>query len=421
LGINVDLFIFVGSVIILLGLAGELVVRRYLIPISLSLIFFGYVVGIVHLSLFGVTYLPISAGPFLKVAPIFATFALIMILFYGGLEIKISSFSKQITRIMIEVNLYVLLGIFSIGFLTMYFLHWDVWSSLLMGSMVGGETTAAVVVPLTKILRMSEETKAFLILESALNSIYSVVFYFAFLRVILGGSPTAGAILSGIGIALVAGVLSGVGFGLLWRVIAIRLEHFQFAYAVAIVVLMFSYLASNPFNGGFISVVVFGLVAVPRNKDSILLLQTDNEGMLSARESSLRSNYLNSFQQEIAFVLEAFFFAFMGLLLTELPSATVLTDLFYGLVFTSLLFGLRFVSSRVSTMQSSMWQEKNLILFTMAQGLTPAVLAVSTYTYLPATAPEYLALTLSVILFTNLVTIGAPIISRWANRQVVHS
>ncbi|MGI0081420.1 MAG: hypothetical protein ACRECH_17590, partial [Nitrososphaerales archaeon] len=91
----------------------------------------------------------------------------------------------------------------------------------------------------------------------------------------------------------------------------------------------------------------------------------------------------------------------------------------YGGAFTLTLFGIRFVVSRVSTFRSPITEDRNLILFTIAQGLTPAVLAVSTFTYGLPNAPIYLALTLAVILYTNIITVGMPIVAKMGQRSAV--
>jgi cell volume regulation protein A len=438
LALNVDFLFFLATITILLGIVGELVSRRYPVPIPLFLLLLGYLLGVVSLpKLFGQIFhssntslLPLPVSPFLTIAPLFATFAIMMILFYGGMELKISRLSQEIPRVLIQVNAYVLAGILAVALLTILFLHWDVWSSLLMGSIVGGETTAAVVVPMTKIVRMRNETKTFLILESALNSIYSVVFFFGFLREVQGQSLGVAGVFSAIGIAVLAGVLCGLGFGYLWRWISPFLDDFDFKYILVLAFVLVAYLISNFFyGGGLVSSLIFGFVAF-RTKSTPKGKKTFEENgieELGIAESKVRvavetpppnsgpatnTIYLSTIQHEITLLLETFFFVLMGLLLTEIPSSTVYTTLLYGGIFTMVLFGIRLGASRLSTLRSSIIEDRNLILFTMAQGLTPAVLAVSTFTYSLPNAPIYLGLTLAVILYTNLITVAVPFIAR---------
>ncbi|MGI0085024.1 MAG: cation:proton antiporter, partial [Nitrososphaerales archaeon] len=287
------------------------------------------------------------------------------------MELKISRLSREIPRVLIQVNAYVLSGIFAVAALTMLLLHWDIWSSLLMGSIVGGETTAVVVVPLTKVVKMRGETKTFLVLESTLNSIYSVVFFLAFLRVVQGASLGVGGILSGIGIAVLAGLLCGLGLGYLWRWLSAKLTEFDFRYVLVLVFVFVAYLISDSFGGGgLVSSLIFGFVAfrsgAPRKKsqkpgEKAEIKAPANLASTQSSTSAGSTIYLNTIQHEITLVLETFFFVMMGLLLTEIPSNTVSKTLAYGGAFTLTLFGIRFVVSRVSTFRSPISEDRNLI------------------------------------------------------------
>jgi cell volume regulation protein A len=447
LPVNADFLISVAAIVITLGLLGDLIMKRQPLPASLVLILLGYLLGTI--SFHGVLrlifpgtntpLLPLPVSPFLTIAPLFAILALMMILFYGGLELKMSSFLKEIPRILIQVNIYVLAGIFSIAVLTIFLLHWDFWSSLLMGSIIGGETTAAVVVPLTKLVKMSQKTKTFLILESTINSIYSVVFFFAFLRVIQGEALGILGILTKIGEAVFVGALVGALFAYIWRWISPSLKNFEFSYVVVLLFVFVAYILADFTGGGLVSSLVFGFMAFrvrnrtrnARMEEMVLNNPTNNnddwlveryrvdEIPLVRNGSDSNTDYLKRIHNEMTFVMKTFFFVLMGLLLTQIPRSIIYLTLLYGGIFTLTMFGIRFVASRISTFRSSMSEDKNLILFTMAQGLTPAVLAVSTFSFGLSYAPIILALTLAVILYTNVITIGAPIMGRMGRKKRV--
>ena len=441
MALNIEFLILLVTIIMFIGLAGDLLMKRFPIPTPLFLIFLGYLLGTITLPI-GMSFLfpgasgsllPLPIAPFLSIAPLFSTIALIIILFYGGLEIRSSDFLRNIPRVLIEVNIYVLLGILSIAGLVTFFFHWDIWTALLMGSIVGGETSAAVVVPLTKLVKMSEATKTFLILESTLNSIYSVVFYFTFLRVIQGQGGGLAEVLSGIGVSILSGVIAGVAMGYLWRFISPALSDFDFSYVVAILLVLSAYLISNYFGGGLVSSLAFGLVAFRRSSlpSSPASLEIDgltyrneahpNSSSLANSEDEAQSyevTYLSRTHYEITFVMKTFFFVLLGLLLTAIPSHVVYSALSYGALFTLALFALRFLASRISTFKSSFKPERNLILFTMAQGLTPAVLAVSTVSFGVPDGSMILSLALAVILYTNILSIGTPIFARLGRKAV---
>ncbi|MDH2899998.1 MAG: cation:proton antiporter [archaeon] len=442
MALNIEFLILLVTIIMFIGLGGDLLMKRFPIPTPLFLVFFGYLLGTITLPI-GMSFLfpgtsgsllPLPTAPFLSIAPLFSTIALIIILFYGGLEIRSSDFLRNIPRVLIEVNIYVLLGILSIAGLATFLFHWDIWTALLMGSIVGGETSAAVVVPLTKLVKMSEATKTFLILESTLNSIYCVVFYFTFLRVIQGQGTGPAEVLSGIGVSILSGVVAGVALGYLWRFISPALSDFDFSYVVAILLVLSAYLISNYFGGGLVSSLAFGLVAFRRSSLPSSPASLEIDGLTYRNEASPNSSsslanskdgaksyevtYLSRTHYEITFVMKTFFFVLLGLLLTAIPSNVVYSALSYGALFTLALFALRFLASRISTFKSSFKPERNLILFTMAQGLTPAVLAVSTVSFGVPDASMILSLALAVILYTNILTMGSPIFARLGRKAV---
>ncbi len=428
MALNVDFLVFLVTLTVLVGLVGDLITKRYSIPASVFLITFGYLLGRISLpaeiAVFPGTsspLLPLPVLPFLTIAPLFANFALIMILFYGGLELKISNPLREIPRVLIQVNIYVLMGILTISSLTVLLLHWSIPIALLMGSIIGGETTAALIVPLTKIIKISEQTRAFLVLESTINSIYLIVFFFAFLSVIQGQNLAWLSLLIGIGTPILSGIVVGIAFGYAWRKISPAFSNFEFSYVLILVFVLGAFLVSGYFGGGVVSSLVFGYVIFRKSRpkktrngdqvkaDSVTPLQnqeTEDEG------PSRDVNYLKRIHYELTFILKTFFFVLMGLLLTTIPTDTIYITFFYGGIFTLALLGIRFVASVISTVRSPLEADRNIILFTVAQGLTPAVLAVTALTDNVQNSPLILALTLAVILYTNIITIGSSVAAR---------
>ncbi len=421
-----DFAVFLLVIIVFIGLAGDAITKRYSIPASIFLIMFGYVLGELRVPgtlVFpgtSTTLLPLPVSPFLTIAPLFATFALLMILFYGGVELKISNPLNEIPRVLIQVNIYVLLGILTISSMTVLLLHWSIPTALLMGSIVGGETTAALIVPLTKLIKLTERTRTFLVLESTINSIYAIVFFFSFLNVIEGQKFDLFSILLGIGIPVLSGIVTGFIFAYLWRRMSFAFSNFEFAYVIVLIFVLAAFLISGYFGGGVISSLVFGYFAFRRKRLTPITSGTVEDGSTARFQNQIDEddeisrdiNYLKRIQYELTFLLKTFFFVLMGLLLTTIPVTTIYTTFLYGGLFTFALFTIRFVASTLSTMRSPLESDRNIILFTMAQGLTPAVLAVTAVTANLPDSQLILAITLAVILYTNVITIGASVIAR---------
>ena len=163
-----------------------------------------------------------------------------------------------------------------------------------------------------------------------------------------------------------------------------------------------------------LSSLVFGFVALRgRKAKSNINITTDTnpDDSLNRDEKDYKLagniKYLNRIHYELTFVLKTFFFVLMGLILTVIPVATIFTTFLYAGIFTLALFGIRFLASTLSTAGSPLEGDRNIVLFTIAQGLTPAVLAVSAITYDVPNSQIILAVTLAVILYTNIITIRA--------------
>ena len=183
------------AAILIIGFLGDLFFKKTGIPFFIFLIFMGIVLGPV------LNVLP--REPLLPALAIFAELTLLMVLFYGGLDTRFDAALKGGGRAFIQVTIYVLASTTIIGLLVNLLLEWDILQSFIFASMVGGETTAAVVIPLSRSLNFEEVTVAFLTLESAMNTIFSIVLFFTFV----------GAYTTGVSDWLSAVTTIGVDFG----------------------------------------------------------------------------------------------------------------------------------------------------------------------------------------------------------------
>lgn len=90
-------------------------------------------------------------------------------------------------------------------------LGWGFLQSLIFASMVGGEITAAVVIPLAFTLKLTGEVRSILTIETAVSTVYSVVLFYAFLENWVRGSlsylDTVSSIFGRFAIGIVLGVV----------------------------------------------------------------------------------------------------------------------------------------------------------------------------------------------------------------------
>ena len=125
-------------------------------------------------------------------------------------------------------------------------------------------------------------------------------------------------------------------------------------------------------------------------------------------------------QSEITFILKTFFFVFLGLILS-----LSFSSLYFGLEFGAVILGVlliaRTIAVYVSTHKSDMVKDRIPIFISLAQGLTPATLAILALEDGIPQATTFLILVTYVIIFTNVVTTAGAFISLRGKKVIDHN
>jgi len=151
----------------------------------------------------------------LAITPYFSALALIIILFDGGLNMKIREAVKNSPRALIMALMGWTLNVLITAAFCKVFLGWRLLNGLLLGSIVGGGSSL-IVIALTRKLGVNEEVETLLSLESILTDVLCTVGAFAAINIILSGEISLEVALSSVGIAFSVGILVGLGFGVIW-------------------------------------------------------------------------------------------------------------------------------------------------------------------------------------------------------------
>ena len=117
---------------------------------------------------------------------------------------------------------------------------------------------------------------------------------------------------------------------------------------------------------------------------------------------------LGIFQGEITFLLETFFFVFLGLIFIINPQQ-IITNLGIGIFLLAILLAFRTLATMVSTKGSDLRKDRSKIILLNAQGLTPATLAIIAVNAGLPLGNTFLSLVTYVIILTNIVTTGGSI------------
>ncbi len=404
--INEIIFFSIIAGIIFLGFGGEIFFKRTGISYYLFLILIGVILGPV-LGVF-------PREPLIPVLGIFASFTLIMILFYSGMDMKIKEVIRGSPRTVLQVTIYVVSSIFIIGLALHLILKWELIQSLIFGSMVGGETASVVVIPLSRSLKLGQSTVTFLTLESILNSIYSIVFYSAFLDLYKTGGTNWTAPLVTIGMNFTIGITLGVILSVAWMFTLRFFRDFKYTYVLTLGLVLITYAVTEELHGsGLVAVLIFGLFLGSSKTVLSRLRQKFDVAELNVQ--------FHKFQGEMSFLMETFFFVFLGLVFVINPSE-IFSNLILGLFILGILMVFRFVATKISTRNSDLNEDRRIIFLLCAQGVVPATLSIAALGEGLPLANTFVGLAVYVIILTNIVTtIGAMLITRRNRKRKIEN
>lgn len=380
------------AAIILIGFAGDQFFKRTGIPSFLFLIVVGIIIGPV-LGIF-------PAAPLLSVLGTIAVLTLMMVLFYGGINVNIRSLLRTGSRIFVQVMLYVVVSIVLISVFANYILNWGWTQSIIFGSIVGGETTAAVMVPLARRLSFPEDVRVFITVEAALNSIFTAIFFLTFVGLYQSGAVSLYDAISSLASNLSIGVVIGLVLSLIWLYVLNSIKKYKYTYVFTLGLLFATYsIAVSVGGSGLLAVLVFGIVLGNNSFIGEIIHKGFHMGALEKR--------LSEFQDEISFLLETFFFVFLGLIFS-----ISLNSLLFGFVaggeIVLILLSSRAFATEISTLKSKLAANKKTIVMLCAQGLTPATLAVLALSYGIPRASTFIEVVTYIIIITNIITtVGA--------------
>jgi cell volume regulation protein A len=399
--LDATLVFTVMAAILIIGFIGDLFFKKTGIPFFIFLIFMGIILGPV------LNVLP--RDPLLPALAIFAELTLLMVLFYGGLDTRFDAALRGGGRAFIQVAIYVIASTTIIGLLVNFFLGWDILQSFIFASMVGGETTAAVVIPLSRSLNFEEVTVAFLTLETAMNTIFSIVLFFTFVGAYTTGVSNWLLALTTIAEDFGVGIAIGALLGSLWVYILHFLQKQKFTYVLTLGLIFITYTLSTRLGGnGELSVLIFGIIL-----GNYYLLRR-----ITGRRMNMEDlqKQLRTFQEEISFLMETLFFVFLGLTFVINPSV-IISNLITAVVVVAVLLGVRYVATSVSTFRSEIRSERRGIILMCAQGLVPATLAIIALNLQIPLANDFLSIVTYVIILTNIITAAGAIVTRRRQRK----
>ena len=281
------------------------------------------------------------------------------------------------------------------------FLGYSLLPAIFIG-LILGNISPAVVVPLVKMLNISEKTKTMLFVESAISDVFSIILALGALKIIEEGSINFGKLigLEMIGSIILAILVGSIG-AFLWATILNKVRKFPNSIFSSLAFLFILYGLSETLGyNGPITALVFGLIIA--NSKKIPKEIAERLGTGRFEEFNLMEKTLFS---EITFLVKTFFFIFLGISI-QLNSFKIL---FWGLIITLLIYIGRLLVTRLTVSNNTDKLEKALISSIAPKGLATAVLAdIPLHMHFPESISvewlEIRSLAYAIILFSLILT-----------------
>jgi cell volume regulation protein A len=395
-------FGLLGALLVLAFVANRLV--RYTgVPDVIILMITGIVIGpVMHW---------VNPDLFRGITHGFGSLAVMLILFEGGLDLKLKDIFSHFAEGFFLSLVCFLLSMAAAGLVCRYALHFDWISCWIVGAVIGC-SSSAIVLPVLQQVPLRPDVKITLLVEAALGDAFAVLAVSTLLGLSAGGTLSASSIAEGLGLSLVVAIVVGAGLGAAWsRLMSFLADrHFWHVLTFAAVLLIYSGVHAAHGNE-LVAVLVFGLTLanVPSkhapvridNRSDDWFVQTPIRGESPATGEFFHERML-SFYGELSFLIRTFFFVLLGALVD-----------FGGLRRNAVLalgcFGALFIARWLVVQGGRMaWrnfnaQERELMVWFLPRGLVTAVLGIEVTEVLGDRFAFLPSLAFAIILLTNLV------------------
>ena len=378
---SAHVILLAAGVVIFLGVAGEAFFKKTGIPDVAFLMVLGVIIG----PVLGI----IQAETVIQVVPYFAALALIIIMFDGGLNLDIKHVVKTAHFSFTLAILGFILSVVIISVATHYALGWMWLESILLGSIVGG-SSSAIVFGLVRNIKISEETKSMLSFESALTDILATIIAFILFEAVLLGHFDLQTLEETLGRAIIVGLVLGFGVGIPWMYVSTKLGNAQHAYMLTLGILfVLFFLANSLGESGALTALVFGLMLGNKNHLARIL-----------RFKLPRIEVDDPTHNQLTFLVRSFFFVFVGLM----ASFGRIEYIVFGILITVVVyFGRRFIGKITLTKRFSKL-DRAVTNSMIPRGLAAAVLATYPVTMGLENAEAYTQIIFFIILSSVIIT-----------------
>jgi cell volume regulation protein A len=352
----------------------------------------------------------------------FGSLALMLILFEGGLDLKLREILQHFGRGLFLALVSYLAAMGAIAAACRYALHFSWMDALIIGAVLGC-ISSSILLPVLQQVQLRRDVKVTLLVEASLGDALAVLAVTTLLDVAAGASAKPSVLAWALGSSLILAVACGVLAGMLWSYLLPVLSEERFWHVLTFAAVLLVYSGVHVLKGNeLVSVLVFGATlsnfpAVRRRLHLDDVSGTDwfsespVKGARGGSAEKFHQDQMLTFHGELAFLLRTFFFVLLGMLVDY---GGLRQNLRLALLCFVAILAARFVIVQGGRLG---WRdftalERELMVWFVPRGLITAVLGIevveargTAFAFLPS-----LAFTL--ILITNLVLLVGSIRAR---------
>lgn len=378
---SAPVLLLAAGVVIFAGVAGEAFFRRTGVPEVAFLMVLGVILG----PVLGI----VQIEAVMAIVPYFAALALIIIMFDGGLNLNLKRLvsTAHFATALVVGGFIISVALVAVG--AHFILEWGWLESLLLGSIVGG-SSSAIVFGLVRHIGISKDARSVLSFESALTDILATIVAFVMLEAVLTGQFNTDTLLSSMGRAVAVGLILGFGVGVPWLYITTRMVNTQHVYMLTLGMLfVLFFLAVHFGESGALTALVFGLMLGNRKKLTDWL-----------RIPFRSIDHDDPTHNQLTFLVRSFFFVFVGLMAT----LGRIEYIIFGIVITVLVYYGRAIVVKLTLTKRFSDLDKRITRVMIPRGLAAAVLATFPITMGLDNAEAYLQIVFFIILTSVVIT-----------------
>jgi len=350
MAIPVETVLLIFGGLIFVGYFGELLSKRFSVPSALLLLAIGFTFKLTGF---------VNVESFIGFQDIFSTLALIILLFDGGLSLNIFEVLFKSGRVLAVGFIITVLSMIGTGLLFML-MGFNPLIGAILGAIAGG-LGSSTTISIVKGLSLPPEIKNYLVLESSITDVFSIIFAIVFTQALVYGTFDISFISQGIVGRFSIGAFLGIMVGVASILMLSRIEK-GYNYVITFAIMLILYSVAEFLGGsGAISVLTFGLLL--GNEVTVRKIVRSNH----------QQEYpvIQEFQSEISFFVRTFFFVFLGIIV----SLGNVTNFIVAFALMVLLYLIRYAVVYFSTMKSPFFNYYKVLSAINPRGLATAALA----------------------------------------------